>query len=37
MNTRESLRKKIIREFKKGETTNDLIIKYNLPKSTIND
>lgn len=37
MNTIESLRKKIIREFKKGETTNDLIIKYNLPKSTIND
>lgn len=37
MNTRISLKKKIIKEFKKGKTTNDLIKKYNLPKSTIND
>ena len=37
MNTRITLKKKIIKEFKKGETTNNLVKKYNIPKSTVND
>lgn len=37
MNTREILKNDVINDFKKGATTSNLIEKYGLPKSTIND
>lgn len=37
MKTKEELKDDVINDFKKGSTTSDLIVKYGLPKSTIND